>query len=36
VEKLKIVKADRGARAGVIGAAALARNKIGEEFKLVF
>ncbi|MEE9564411.1 MAG: ROK family protein [Candidatus Hydrothermarchaeaceae archaeon] len=29
VEKLKIVKADRGARAGVIGAAALARNKIG-------
>jgi glucokinase len=31
VEKLKIVKAGLGVRAGVIGAAALARNKIGEK-----
>jgi glucokinase len=30
VENLKIVKAGLGAKAGVIGAAALARNKIGE------
>jgi glucokinase len=31
VENLKIVKAGLGAKAGVIGAAALARNKIAEE-----
>ncbi len=31
VENLKIVKADLGAKAGVIGAAAMARNKIAEE-----